>query len=52
MIATDKDTGRFAEIEYKIVSVTEDAFAHFRYDSNSKKLIAMGALQPNVTYQV
>ncbi|VDN57472.1 unnamed protein product [Dracunculus medinensis] len=52
VIATDKDTGRFAEIEYKIVSVTEDAFAHFRYDSNSKKLIAMGALQPNVTYQI
>ncbi|VDK17736.1 unnamed protein product [Anisakis simplex] len=52
IFAEDNDSGKLAEIDYRIVSVTNGAFGNFRYDPVSKQLIAMGTLVPSERYQV
>ena len=50
--ATDNDAGKFAQIGYKITSVTNGAFSHFRYDAENGVLMAVGQLTPGERYQV
>uniref|UniRef100_A0A9J2Q753 Cadherin domain-containing protein n=1 Tax=Ascaris lumbricoides TaxID=6252 RepID=A0A9J2Q753_ASCLU len=52
IFAVDNDAGKFAHIEYKIVSVTNGAFGNFYYDSDSKQLMAIGQLVPSEKYEV
>uniref|UniRef100_A0A915B662 Cadherin domain-containing protein n=1 Tax=Parascaris univalens TaxID=6257 RepID=A0A915B662_PARUN len=52
IFAVDNDAGKFAHIDYKIVSVTNGAFGNFYYDADLKQLMAIGQLVPSEKYEV